>query len=93
MFSQCLAVSKLHNVLTHSLRNNNLRSNRINGLFVSDVAGRVSSVAGMAHDPLGQGSLNISDVSKWTIVCLLMASVHSCLRYHFSLKSIDHWQT
>jgi hypothetical protein len=70
----------------------NLISNEINGFFVSDVAGRVSSVAGMAHDPLGQGSLNISDVSKWTIVCLLMASVHSYLRYHFSLKYIVHCQ-
>jgi len=45
------------------------------------VGERLSSVAGMAHDPSGQGSLNISDVSKWAIVCLLVASVHSCLRY------------
>jgi len=37
--------------------------------FVPDVGGRVSSVAGMAHDSSGQGSLNISDVSKWMIVC------------------------
>lgn len=45
--------------------------------FVPDVGGGVSSLAGMAHDSSGQGSLNISDVSKWTVVCLLKASVHS----------------
>jgi hypothetical protein len=58
--------------------------------FVPDVVGRVSSVAGMAHDSSGQGSLNISDVSKWTIGYLLMASVHSHLRYQLNLKSVVH---
>jgi hypothetical protein len=60
--------------------------------FVPDVGGRVSSVAGMAHDSSGQGGLNISDVSKW-IVYLLMVSVHSRVRYQFCLKFIFHWQS
>ena len=45
----------------------------------------MSSVAGMAHDPLGQGSLNISDVSKWTI-CLFVDGICT-FTFKVSVKS------